>query len=87
MIPAIVVYGLCMVTSCLCAGALIQQYRKTQLKLLFWSGVCFVGFALNNMLLMLDYLLPPTIDLSVARAIPALLGLMVMIIAFIQEAI
>ena len=87
MIPA-VVYSLCTVTSTFCALVLLLQYRKTRVSLLFWSGVCFVGFALNNALLIADYIIPNEVaDLSVVRTIPALVGLTVMLIAFIRETI
>src|SRR5215467_13654060 len=49
-----VVYILCTATSILCAVLLFRSYRASRTKLLFWSSLCFVGLALNNVLLILD---------------------------------
>lgn len=86
MIPALV-YSLCAIASTFCAIALLLQFRQSRIRLLFWSGSCFVGLALNNILLALDYFSGPNYDLSIIRTIPALLGLMTMIWAFIWEAL
>jgi len=55
--------------------------------MLFWSGICFAGFTLNNVMLVIDYAVPPQIDLSIPRTIPTLLGLFAMVFAFIWEAL
>jgi len=86
MIPYIV-YSLCTITSALCAAALLLQYRRRRVRLLFWSAICFLGFALNNLLLDVDYSLGPHVDLSVIRTIPAVAGIALMVWAFIWEAI
>jgi uncharacterized protein DUF5985 len=49
-----VVYILCTATSILCAVLLFRSYRASRTRLLFWSSLCFVGLALNNVLLILD---------------------------------
>ena len=62
------VYILCALTSAACAGLLFMAYRRTGARLLFWSGLCFVGLALNNLLLVVDLLVVPATDLSILRA-------------------
>ena len=62
-----VIYGLCSLTSALCAWLLWQAYRRTGYRLLFWSGLFFVVTTLNNGFLMVDKLVFPLIDLSVLR--------------------
>ena len=45
------VYVLCALTSIACAVLLLRGYFRTRVRLLLWSGLCFVGLALNNALL------------------------------------
>jgi hypothetical protein len=73
-----VVYILCTATSILCAVLLFRSYRASRTKLLFWSSLCFVGLALNNVLLILDLYFVST-DLFYLRTWIAL-GAMVMLI-------
>jgi hypothetical protein len=67
----------------LCAFLLIRQYRETRLPLLLWSSFGFVGLALNNGLLFIDLIVVPTIDLSLARTLTALIGISLMIFGLI----
>jgi len=69
------IYGLCALTSSLCAWLLLQAYTRTTYKLLLWIGLFFVVSAVNNVLLMVDKLVfPVTIDLSVPRYLISLLA-------------
>ncbi len=68
------VYILCAITSATCAVLLLRGWRSTGVRLLFYSGLCFLWLALNNLLLLVDVLLVPGIDLSLARSITSLLG-------------
>jgi hypothetical protein len=61
------VYVLCMVTSMLCAGLLLRSYRNNRTRLLMWSSLCFVGLAINNVLLLVDLAIVPDIDLRLLR--------------------
>ncbi len=79
------VYVLCAVTSALCATLLIRSYRRTRVRLLLWSGVCFVGLALNNLLLCIDLLVMPSVDLSLWRAGVALCGMMALLAGLVLE--
>jgi hypothetical protein len=44
-----------------------------------------VGFTLSNTLLVIDFLVVPTIDLSLIRSLPVLGGLMVMIYGLVWD--
>jgi hypothetical protein len=81
---AYVVYSLCALTSVLCAVLLGRAYRRSRVRLLMWSTWCFVGLALNNILLLTDKL-SPGIDLSLLRAIPALVGVSLLVWGLIRE--
>ncbi len=62
------VYVLCAVTSMACAVLFYRSYRANRAALLFWSGVCFAGLAINNILLFVDLALVPSVDLSLVRS-------------------
>lgn len=61
------IYGLCALTAGLCAALLLRSYLRTRFRLLLWSGLCFVGFALNNLLLVIDKFVLTELDLSMLR--------------------
>jgi len=73
-----VIYVLCAATSILCAVLLLKSYRASRARLLFWSSLCFMGLALNNILLILDLYVVST-DLFYLRTLVAL-GAMIMLI-------
>lgn len=68
------IYALCALTSLACAVLLLRGYRTTRVPLLLWSGLCFLGLALNNVLLFIDLRIAPDVDLSAWRTLPALVG-------------
>jgi hypothetical protein len=80
-----VVYALCALTSIVCALLLYRGYRTTRTRLLFWSSLCFFGLAINNLLLLLDLVIVPTVDLSVWRGGTALIALLVLLYGLTQE--
>ncbi|HWB80186.1 MAG TPA: DUF5985 family protein [Nannocystaceae bacterium] len=79
------VYLLCAITSVLCAVLLLRSWTQTRTRLLFWSGLCFVGLALNNVLLFLDLVIVPELDLRYFRSGVALLSLVSFIYGLITE--
>jgi hypothetical protein len=81
---AVTVYALCALTSLLCAGLLFRGYRRNGARLLLWSAVCFVGFFLNNLLLLVDVNVPLE-DLSIWRSLPALAGTLILVYGLIWE--
>jgi hypothetical protein len=82
---ATTVYLLCAVTSGACALLLIAEYRRSRQRLLLWSSIAFVGFALNNMLVFADYVLVPAHDLAIVRATVALAAVGVLLYSFVWD--
>jgi hypothetical protein len=81
-----VVYVLCALTSVACAVLLFRGWRAARSSLLFWSGLCFAGLALNNVLLFLDLVVFPTsIDLSTVRNATAVVSLAVLLHGLVAE--
>lgn len=79
------VYGLCMITSILCALLLMRGYRQSRTRLLFWSALCFAGLALNSALLMVDLYIVPETDLFYLRTGVALLAITALLYGLIWE--
>jgi hypothetical protein len=77
------VYILCAVTSLVCAAMLIRAYLRTPTRLLLWSAVCFACLAANSVLVAIDMLVFPTIDLRIWRLVVAAAGLFVLLGALI----
>ncbi len=81
------VYVLCAITSMICAAMLTRSYRKNRTRLLLWSSLCFLGLALNNIVLFVDLVMAPTVDLSLWRACIALVALCLLVFGLIWEAL
>ena len=82
---AVVVYVLCALTAGLCAYLLARSYRRTRLRLLLWSAICFAGLALNNVLLFVDKVLVPDTDLSLLRSASAFVAVATLLYGLIWE--
>lgn len=72
---ALAVYLLGALTSLLVAVMLLRGYRRSGSRLLLWSSICFAGFFLNNVMLVVERNLLPQQDLSAPRSLPLLVGL------------
>jgi hypothetical protein len=81
-----ILYSLAALTSLACMLLLFRAYARTGLRLLFWSALCFVGLTVNNMLLFLDLIVFPDLDLRLWRLAAALAGLLALLYGFIWEA-
>jgi hydrogenase/urease accessory protein HupE len=82
---AAAIYTLCALTAALCAYLLLQAYRRGGYRLLLWSGLCFVGLTLNSVLLVIDKLMLPLVDLSIWRTLMALAAMMVLLYGLIWD--
>jgi hypothetical protein len=82
---AAAVYGLCALTALLCAWLLLNAYRRSRYRLLFWSGLCFAVLTVNNVLLVVDKLLLPEVDLALVRSSVALLAMVLLIYGLVLK--
>jgi hypothetical protein len=83
---AVLVYILCALTSLACALLLMRGYLRSRVRLLFWSGLCFIGLAINNIVLFIDLVIFPDLDLAMVRNVSALLGLIILLYGLIWDA-
>ena len=79
------VYVLCAATSIACAVLLLRGYARSRTRLLFWSGLCFAGLALNNVVLFIDLVIIPSADLSLVRSGTALIAMLVLLFGLVWE--
>jgi hypothetical protein len=79
------VYTLCFLTSTACAWLLGRSYARTRARLLLWSAACFGLLAVNNLLLVVDLVVFPDLDLRLARLLLALAAVAVIIFGFIWD--
>ena len=80
-----VIYSLCALTALVCSYLLLQAYGRGRYRLLLWSGLCFAGLTLNNVLLVLDKLVFLDVDLSLWRTLVALLSMMILLYGLIWD--
>jgi hypothetical protein len=65
---------------------LFRGYSRSGLRLLLWSGLCFVFLTLGNVLLFFDLVIFPTeVDLRLYRLGAGLVGLLFLLYGFIFE--
>ena len=80
------IYSLCALTALFCALLLLQAYRRSGYRLLLWGGICFLGFTLNNAVLIADKLLLPFVNLFAWRLVTALISMLVLLYGLIWDA-
>ncbi|HVA50454.1 MAG TPA: DUF5985 family protein [Pirellulales bacterium] len=79
------IYLLCAATALTCSVLLWRGYRENRIRLLFWSSLCFLGLAVENVLLYLDRVTYPNVDLSMYRQLVGLAALTLLIYSMIWE--
>jgi hypothetical protein len=66
---------------------LLRGWRRTGTRLLLWSALCFVGLAMNNLLVFIDLVIfPHSYNLLAWRHLFSLAAVSVLIWGFIWEA-
>jgi hypothetical protein len=80
-----VIFVLCALGSTLCAVVLLRGYLAERAPLLFWSSVCFVWLALNNVVLFLDKVVVTDVDLGAWRGVTALVGVAALVFGLVWE--
>jgi len=80
------VYILCFLTSAACAVLLLRGYRRSRMRFLLWSGLCFIALAANNLLLFLDLIVFTQVDLSLWRNLTALAAIALLLYGLVWDA-
>lgn len=79
------VYILCAATSMFCAVLLFRSYRAQRSRLLFLSTLCFVGLALNSIILVVDLIVLPDADLRLLRTLVAYVSVFAFLLGLVWE--
>jgi hypothetical protein len=79
------VFLLCAATSLACAVLLLRGYARNRVPLLLWSSLCFVGLAVNNILLVVDLVIIPGRDLSLIRHSSAIVALALLVFGLVWD--
>lgn len=80
-----IVYALGAATTLLCSVLLLMAYKRVNRRLLLWSGLCFAGLALSNILVFVDLVLVPQYDLYIWRLVTAAMAMGLLLYGLILE--
>lgn len=78
-------YILSAATSLACFVLLFRGFRRTRVRLLFWSSLCFAALTVNNLLLYADRAIWLDRDLLLARDLTSLAGISILVFGLIWE--
>ncbi len=79
------VYTLCFLTSSACAFLLGRSYGRTGARLLLWSALCFLFLALNNLVVVIDMLIIPTVSFAWLRVSLSTVAVSLLLFGLIWE--
>jgi len=80
-----VLYVVCALTSLVCAVLLLRGWARSRTLLLLWTGICFLALTLDNVVLVLDLIVFPDVDLRPVRDSAALIGMALLLFGLIRE--
>jgi len=79
------IYALCLISSAACAALLLRSYGRTRTRLLLYTALGFIFIALNNLFLVADMIIFPSMDLLLWRQASSAAAVAVLIYAFTFE--
>lgn len=79
------VYILATTISLGCAFLLLRGFTRVKKRLLFWSGLCFLGLSISNLFVFLDLVVYPEIDLYRWRLGTAAISMLLLLYGLIWE--
>lgn len=82
----VALYAVAVLSSLSCTILLFRGYARRRIRLLLWSAICFGGLTVSNVALFLDLVIFPTVNLRLARLIPALVAMTFLLYGFVWDA-
>lgn len=79
------VYILGTLTTLACAVLLLRGYARAKKSLLLWSGLCFAGLTISNLLVFVDLVVVPDVDLYIWRLMTAAISMALLLYGLIWE--
>lgn len=80
-----IIYALCALTAAAAAALLLRAYLRTRFRLLLWSGLCFAGLTVSNVLLVLDRIVFQSTDLAIWRLSASFVAVLLLVGGLILE--
>ena len=80
-----IVYILGALVTLACSVLLLRAYGTVRKRLLLWSGICFFGLSVSNMLVFLDLVVFPELDLYRWRLGTAAAAMLILVYGLIWE--
>jgi hypothetical protein len=81
--PAVYIFGFLVTLAC--GILLFRAYATVRKRLLLWSAICFCGLAISNLLVFVDLVLLPNVDLYLLRLITAAVAMLLLLYGLIWE--
>ncbi len=82
---SVALYVFTILTTLLCAVLLLSAWFRVRNRLLLWSGLCFVGLTIENIFVLADMVLFPSIDLFTYRLASAAISISLLLFGLIWE--
>jgi len=83
MASAVYILGF-LVTLC-CGILLARAFAASRKRLLLWSAVCFFGLAISNLLVFIDLVILPEVDLYPWRLLTAAISMLILVYGLVWE--
>ncbi len=80
-----IIYLLCTLTAFFCAWILFRSYKRQRSRLLLWSALCFSFLFMNNLLLVCDKIIFPTINFKTYRLSFSVIALLFLLYGLVWE--
>ncbi|MGO4550401.1 DUF5985 family protein [Lysobacter sp. 2RAF19] len=82
---ALLVYALCALAALACSAMLLNAWRKSRSRMLWWSGICFFLLTLANIALIVDFFVLPDVQLWPLRHLLSLAAISALLYGLIFE--
>lgn len=81
--PAVYILGA--LTTLACAGLLLRGSARSGRRLLLWSGLCFAGLTISNVLVFVDLVMFPEVNLYLWRLSAAAIAMALLLYGLIWD--
>ncbi|MGA8110781.1 MAG: DUF5985 family protein [Acidobacteriaceae bacterium] len=81
--PAVYIFGFLVTLTC--GVFLVRAYAAGRKRLLLWSAICFFGLAISNLMVFVDLVLLPDVDLYLVRLLTAAAAMLILLYGLIWE--
>ena len=78
-------YLLCALVSGLCAAMLLRGFSRGRHRMLLWSGLCFAGLTVSNLLVFIDLVVFPRVNLYPVRLIVSAASVFLLLLGLLWE--